>query len=46
MADTAMFDFFIITICTREVPKEKSKGKQKCVTMEKIFVINPVYCFK
>ena len=30
----------------REVPWEKSKGRQKCSTMEKLFNKKPFHCFK
>ena len=33
---------FFDIICTKEVPWEKSKGRQKCGTMEKIFNKKPV----
>ena len=42
----AMFDWVFFIICMREAPWENSKGKQKCRTVEKLFIIRSVYCFK
>ena len=43
----AMCDCFFDFISTREVSwKLKSKGRLKCGTMEKLFIIKPMYCFK
>ena len=46
MSDLAMFDCFCDIICTREVPYEKNKRRQKCGIVEKLFIIKLVYCFK
>ena len=45
MTDIAMFDCFFYCLHERSLIR-KRKGRQKCGTAEKLFIIKSVYCFK
>ena len=44
MTDTEISNKCFDIICTREVPEETNKGRKNSGTMEKLFIINLVYC--
>ena len=46
MSDIAMFNCFFTLLAQEKSQRERRKDRQKCGTMEKLFIIKPVCCFK